>query len=198
MIPESQLETPGSAQCERHALLFVLVDGTAADERTLAMATRVAQNTGMHIVLVGFDPGDPLLPDPEAVAAQMTLAELGLGTVLLEPHLDAEARIMAIFHKLLLLQRRLVEAGVDSTIRLVHGDRFEHEIREVIAAAPHGSALALGNPMELFGPPRDVTAALIVAPPCSLFVTGVNNPTHSLRWYAIRWILRRVWPRYAY
>jgi hypothetical protein len=177
-------------------LLFVPVDSSPACERTIAMATTIAMRHRSLVVLVGVEPGTApyTCPDPEEVQALLQAAEHGLVTALPPAVEDAEERVARLlWHVLLPVQLRLRDAGIESQVRVLRGHDPALELREVLVGSPHGSALALGNPLTLGDPLRDLTRALLVRPPCTLYVAGLAPHDNPRRWRILSWMLGKTW-----
>lgn len=183
-------------------LLFVPVDGSEGAGRALAMAERIARRSGAQIIVLGLAPRTPP-PDAAAIQAQLTLAELGLGTVAPAWAVDDEARLTLHLRLLLPMQQRLQAAGVPAVIRMLRDDDPVVQLRGIAGGAPGRHALALSNPLTIRGPLRALTGALLVEPPCTVYVTGLQPAVGSARRGVIACaatvgkILRKRWQRPA-
>ncbi|HZQ38626.1 MAG TPA: hypothetical protein VFD32_22060 [Dehalococcoidia bacterium] len=166
------------------------MDGTPAAQRTVALAEALAVRRGTSVLLAGLAPCDPA-PDLESLHAQLTLDEYGVGQPLLWLALDDEACLTRALQALLPARRRLAAAGVPVAIRMLRSADPATELRALLARGR--GLLVLTNPLDLGGALRTLTNDLLVQPPCSLYVAGLERSARRSWWHPLTELLRHVW-----
>jgi nucleotide-binding universal stress UspA family protein len=193
--PKLVAAPPEPAAEAQPRLLFVPVDASPACQRAVRMAIRVAEASLAEIVLVGVFAAARSTPDsgPREVGALLTLSDMGLAAPVPMQVMDDEQQVARmLWDTLIPLQRHVCSSGIPVTIRLLRGDPAAR-LRESVAVAPRGCALALNNPLTLDGSLRELTGELLVQPPCTLYVTGLSCDGRSPRGRTITSMVRRLW-----
>ena len=165
-----------AAGADEPRTLVVPVDSSPASIVAVNLATRLALQSGGQIILVDVSDGtetEPVLPTDEETQPANHLRRV-----------------------LLPLQNAVSAAGVEVSCRLLHGDDKGSQLRALISGAGDGRAVVLNNPLNLSGALRDVTGELLLQPPCTAYLAGVENSA-SASWTAIlagvaRWLWHQL------
>jgi nucleotide-binding universal stress UspA family protein len=199
ITPDRLRGVPPSIHQTECPWIVVPVDGSPSGERALDMGSSLARRHGYALVLAGVlrDAPPTCAYDAAEVEALLLAAELGMGTPFpplrldLEP--DEERIARTLWRVLLPLQHRLEAAGLTASLRVLNREDPAGALFALLDEAPRRSAVALGSPLELTGPLREISARLITRPPCTLYVTGLTGSTPSHRFGLIAGLLRRIW-----
>jgi nucleotide-binding universal stress UspA family protein len=172
--------------------LFVPVDGSPASHPALDLAIRLARQSPSEIVLVD------LLDSAIEVHAPRA-AELGEdvpGFACEGMPIDEEGRTVQRLRQILFpLQGEVEAAGIEASIRLLHGDDPANALRALVSAAGPDRALVLSHPLNLSGEMRRLTGDLLIQQPCTVYLTGATGSPRST-WRAIATgLLRWSWQR---
>jgi nucleotide-binding universal stress UspA family protein len=170
--------------------LFVPMDGSPASSPALNLAIRLARQSRSEIVLV-----DLLGSATEAHASRVAeLAEDAMSCACETRQMDEEGRTVQRLRQILLpLQGEVQAAGVEASVRLLHGDAPADALRALVNAAGPDRALVLSHPLNVSGAMRQLTGDLLIQPPCTIYLTSATGSPRST-WRAIATgLLRWSW-----
>jgi hypothetical protein len=100
------------------------------------------------------------------------------------------------------LRRRVVASGLPVALRVLRESDPAADLQDLVAVGPGRTGMVLTDPRSLHGALRDLTLRVMVAPPCTLYMTDrtlykTNRPAERAGRRLFTRLLRQIWQCHA-